>query len=220
MSYEDFTTFTEVDVAGDRIQKTANHIDHLAYRNETTYLYKDYGASHFGDFEHRIKVKAATTGTYGLGIVWMLGNDLGNVKALHDANKTFVYLSFYYLSYLYINLYETNLGTDYYDSNTGGFGLGDWVYAKIVKSGTSLTAYLYSDSSYSTLVDTLVLTLHADHSFRYLYGCDTYNGGSNLYITTDIENFDIGEVVGFIPYPNHSGLHGGVGERTQGGLTR
>jgi hypothetical protein len=196
MSYEDFTTFTEVDVAADRIQKTANHIDHRAERDETTYLYKDYGVAHFDDFEHKIKIKAVSGDDLSFGAVWMLANDLGNIKALTDASKTCIFVDFSYVSgSLKTKLEEKHSGSGYVDSNVGGFSLGDWVYAKIVKSGTSLTAYLYSDSGYSTLVDTLVLTLHADHSFKYLYGCNTYHDSINLYLNNDIENFNIGEAV-------------------------
>ena len=190
--YEDFTTFTEVDVAGDRIQKTANHIDHRAERDETTYLYKDYGAAHFDDFEHKIKVKAVSSDNGGFSFVWMLANDLGNYKALNDASKTAIGLSFYYTTSLQVKLEETYSSVMYGDPNIAGFDLGDWIYAKLVKSGTSLTCFLYSDSGYSTLVDTLSLSLHADHSFRYLYGCNTYNDSSNYYLNSDIEDFNIG----------------------------
>jgi hypothetical protein len=192
--YEDFTTFTEVDIAADRIQKTANHIDHRAERDETTYLYKDYGAAHFGDFEHKIKAKMVSGDAGGQSAAWMLANDLGNYKALSDGSKTYIYLRLQHnATDDQVSLIEVNSGTSYKDHNVDGFGLGDWIYAKLVKSGTSLTCYLYSDSGYSTLVDTLSLTLHADHSFRYLYGCNTYNDASNFHIITDVENFDIGE---------------------------
>jgi hypothetical protein len=220
MGYEDFTTYTEVDIAADRIQKTANHVDHYSKRNETTYLYKDYGADHFGDFTHKIKAKAQAADTASLGHAWLLANHLGDRKALEDANRTLVTLYFYKSSTdLGVYLRERYGSTSYHDGNTGGFGLTDWVYAKIVKSGTSLTAYLYSDSSYSTLVDTLVLTLHANHTFKYLYGCDTYNSGSVEGMTVDIENFDIGEVT-YVPYPHISSRDGGIGAHRQGGIGR
>lgn len=110
---------------------------------------------------------------------------------------------------------EAHNGSGYWDWNTGGFSFGDWVYIKLVKSGTSFTAYLYSDSDYSTLVDTISLTLQGDHNFRYLYGCNTWNDSNSYEYVTDIENFDIGE---FIPYPLHSGKYGGIGEHLQGGI--
>lgn len=208
MSYEDFTTFTEVDIAANRIEKTANHIDHLAYRNETTYLYKDYGAAHFGDFEHKIKVKAISGNSYPDVSVWALANDLGNIKALEDAGKTALSIQLSGSSPLYVKVYEVYNSTIYTDYNAGSFSVGDWIYIKIVKSGTGLTAYLYSDSDYSVLVDTLVLTLHADHSFKYLYGCNTYNDNSSYYLNTDIENFDIGEAAAAAKTRSHGYIFG------------
>ena len=73
MAKEDYTTYTEVDTENDRIQKTANHIDFVSSRNnEETYLYKDYGVDHFGDFTH--KVDACQTAGNWVGHVWGLSN--------------------------------------------------------------------------------------------------------------------------------------------------
>lgn len=191
--YEDFTTFTEVDIGADRIQKTARHVDHLAYRNETTYLYKDYGAAYFGNFTHKIKVKAVNSSSNALSIPWVLANDLGDVKALADASKTYLGFYLYHDGDLAIVLEEGYNGEAYYDVNAGGFDYDEWAYIKIVKNGASIDAYLYSDAEYTTLVDTLSLTLQANHTFRYLYAGNTYNSGDNLYLAQEIENFDIGE---------------------------
>ena len=196
MVYEDFTTFTEVDEAADRIQKTANHIDHLAYRNETTYLYKDYGADHFGDFTHKIKVKAVSaSATTAFGAVWALADQLGNISWLKTNNYVSIDVEFQRQdSACVVILRENHNGSEYYDYWAGA-SWDTWYYIKIVKSGTSLNAYIYSDSDYSTLVDTLTLTLQADHTLKYLYGCNTYDDDTTPYLTADIENFDIGETV-------------------------
>lgn len=186
--YEDFTTFTEVDIPADRIQKTAQHIDHYAKDNETTYLYKDYGAAHFDDFTHYIKIKKVS-GDYASGIVWMLANDLGDVETLRGAAKTFIVLELTGANHLYLR--EIDDYSTYSDDYT--ITQGTWNYVKIVKSGTSLNAYIYSDAGYSTLLDTLTLTLHGDWTFKYLYGCNTQNTGADNYVQTDIENFNLGE---------------------------
>lgn len=191
MAYEDFTTFTEVDIGADRIQKTANHIDHLAFRNETTYLYKDYGINHFGDFTHKIKVRGIAVDNSAEGVVWTLADALGDIVTLNAGSDNFIALSLYDNDTdLKFWLYESHSGTLYSDTYAGA-NFNTWYYVKIVKSGTSLNAYIYSDSDYSVLVDTLSLTLHADHSFRYLYGCNTWNNGNAWSITNDIENFFI-----------------------------
>jgi hypothetical protein len=191
-AYEDFTTFTEVDVGADRIQKTAYHIDHLAYRNETTYLYKDYGVAHFGNFTHKNKVKAVSPTVGCLATVWMLANDLGDAKTLIDNNKTFTELIFYRAAAsFYMYLREAYNGTLYY-SNASGYSYNTWYYPRIVKSGTSVHAYIYTNSDYTGLKNDLSLTLHANHTFCYLYGCNTYNDGSSANTHADIENFDLG----------------------------
>jgi hypothetical protein len=184
--YEDFTTFTEVDIAADRIQKTANHVDHYARRDETTYLYKDYGAAHFGDFTHKIKVKSSG-GAQCMGGLWVLANNLGNLYALKSNSYNHIFL-FTYGTTLYLR--EVDSGSDYSDSMS--FTASTWYYVKIVKSGTSLNAYVYSDDTYTTLVDTLTLTLQTNHTFRYLYACNTYNNGNVFNCINDIENYDLG----------------------------
>ena len=189
-AYEDFTTFTEVDIGADRIQKTANHIDHLAYRNEDTYLYKDYGVDHFGNFTHKNKIRivSAGTNTDGWGIVWGLSDNIDDVQAWTLG----VYLFVRKITggyQLYIR--EKYSGTAY---SSGCYINADtWYYVKSVKSGTAFNGYVYSDSDYSVLVDSVSLTLHADHTLRYLYGCNTINIGDYYNAQTDIENFDIGE---------------------------
>ncbi len=213
MAYEDFTTFTEVDVGADRIQKTENHVDHHAYRNEATYLYKDYGVNHFGDFTHKIKFKT-NGGVSGHGAVWMESNNIGDINDLRN-NSWANILLFGFGTTLYLREYRN--GLNYSDSSA--ISADTWYYAKIVKNGTSLTCYIYTDSEYSTLHDTLDLTLHVNYTFRYLYACNSYNDGNTYNAINDIDNYDLGEI-GFIPYPLHSGLDGGIGSHLQGGIGR
>jgi len=61
---EDFTTFTEVD-PGSHISKTPTEITHIGYTDEDAYIYKDYGAGFWGDFEFNFEVTwvGSTSGT-------------------------------------------------------------------------------------------------------------------------------------------------------------
>ena len=188
-AYEDFTTFTEVDTPENRIQFTANHIDFNPGRADTCYLYKDYGAAHFGNFTHKIKARYISCAGYGLGIIWQLANDLGTWQGLYDNSRTHILLRIYN-GYLSLEEgYNHNFYSDSFNPTAS-----TWYYIKIVKSGTSLNAYIYSDTGYSNLVDTLTITLHGNWTFKYLYGCDSYGSvGSGEQIVCDIENFDIGE---------------------------
>lgn len=220
MGYEDFTTFTEVDIAADRIQKTANHIDHYSIRNEETYLYKDYGVAHFGNFTHKIKVKAVSPTVGCIASVWMLANDLGDTKTLKDNGNTYIQIIFYRsAAFFYMYLREA-YDHSIYSSNAMGYSFDTWYYPRIVKSGTSIHAYIYTNSDYTVLKHDLSLTLHANHTLRYLYGCNTHNDGDSANANVDVENFDLGEGAPYIPYPLHSSRDGGIGGRLQGGIGR
>ena len=192
--YEDFTTFTEVDVGANRIQKTANHVDHYAYRNEDTYLYKYYGVNHFSDFTHKIKVREVSRNISAIGFVWGVSNQLNDVKGLKSGSYHSVFVGFYETAGLKIVVWETYGGSNYYTSDWWTAPqLNTWYYVKIVKSGTSLNAYIYSDSGYTNLLDTISRTLHASLYTKYLFACNTYNSGDVKWAINDIENFDIGE---------------------------
>lgn len=189
--YEDFTTFTEVDIAADRIQKTANHIDHLSYRNEiAVYLYKDYGVDHFTDFTHKIKTRCDFNCSSCQVPVYMLSNYINDAANQHANSRNFFYAWFYGGSYLGI---REDYGGSAYDSSWSSAAANTWYYIKIVKSGTSLTAYIYSDSGYSTLLHTCSLTLHTSEAKRYLYAASNYYlDATSAYVNIDTENFDLG----------------------------
>jgi len=196
MTYEDFTTYTEVD-PNSHITKTANHIDHYAIRNEDAYLYADKGASHFTNFTHLVQVQSDFhyTSSSGLGVVWMLSNDLDDFYGLQTNNKTFILMCMQSSSsFKYIALYEGYGGTLYSSSWTGAAANTPY-YLKIEKSGTSLTCKIYSDSARTNLLTTLSLTLHGNWNFRYVFGCDSYNNGGSYYCNNDIDNLDLGEGV-------------------------
>ena len=187
-AYEDFTTFTEVDIGADRIQKTANHIDHLAYANENTYLYKDYGIGHFGDFTHKFQFKVDAS-TKHHSNVYLLANEINISISLILGNKTHIKV-FSYENKIYLR--ERYGGTSYTDYYTG-VSIDTWYYIRVVKSGTSLNVYIYSDSGFSNLIDTLSLTLQANHTFRYLYPANTHNSSADYSANLDIDKYDIGE---------------------------
>ncbi|GAH90054.1 unnamed protein product [marine sediment metagenome] len=192
MTLEDFTTYTEVDTANNRIQRTHHHVDHAATRNESTYLYKDYGVEHFSDFKHYVAVRSDFAAVNGRGTVWMVANDVDDVLRLSSEGKTF----------LQIRLYRTDTQRvlAFYEW-VAGFGIGDgkldmlpdtWYYLVIEKIGTSLTVKIYGDAARTNLLKTLNITLRGDWKFRYIYACNTYHYGTVPYlINNDIENLDL-----------------------------
>ena len=194
MPYEDFLTYVEYD-PNSHITVAEHHIDHLAFRNEDAYVYKDKGANYFGDFLHFVDIKANFN--WGLGIVWSLQNDIDDAYGLHLASKTFICVNVYNWSAPAeptISLREGYGGVQYVDSWPSAVG-STWYYLVIQKIGTALTCKIYSDSARTVLLKTLSLTLQADHKFRYIFGCNTWNSGHNYAIDCDIENLDLSAVI-------------------------
>ena len=199
-TYEDFTTFTEVDT-NNHLSKTAHHVDHKGYRNEDCYLYKDYGANYFGDFTHLVDIKIVTQGdtNYGISAFWMLSVDtVDDYCGIKTANKTAIAVwaqGYRYGGGTYFLLCEAYGGTNYASTALyiGTGNLGTQYYAKIVKSGTSLTFYLYTDSARTNLFGSISLTLHADHQCRYIFAGNTYNDGTDTekWVDVDIDNLDL-----------------------------
>jgi len=195
-NYEDFTTYTEVDPNSHIGLAGANHVDHYALRNEDAYLYKDKGVDYFGNFEHLVDVRSDFLQSGCLGAVWALTNDVDDMQGLTVGSKTFVVVYFYrqdvndYRMYLF-----EGYGGSTYQSSPFACALNTWYYLKIAKSGTSITCKIYSDVARTSLLNTLSLTLHADHKFRYIFGCNGWNTGHNLAANNDIENLVLQEAV-------------------------
>lgn len=188
MPYEDFTTYTEVE-PDDRIQKTATHVDAELHRDEDAYLYKDKGAGHFTDFEHKIDVKLVSSDVAGWGGVWGLSQNTvddwkgwatGDIAVLFWTGAGPVYN---------LKLEERGVGADGYIC-----AVNTMYYLTIKKVGTSLTCKIYSDSARTNLLDTLSRTI-TDNSYRYIYACLTTNSPAAMIANVDVENLDLQEVV-------------------------
>ncbi len=191
---EDFTTYTEVDPNNHITIASSTHIDFISYCNEDAYVYKDKGVGHFTDFTHLVDGKFGDRGNYnGWGVFcpYVLSVDtVDDTKGLLTAGKTaiWVQINIAEASSL-VSLKESYGGNEY--TSADSILLNTWRYFKIVKSGTSLALYVYSDSARTNLVTALSLTLHANHSFRYVFAGDTRNEGYYVYADTDIENLII-----------------------------
>lgn len=196
MVYEDFTTYTEVDPNSNIGLVGTNHIDHYNTRTEDAYLYKDKGAGYFTDFEHLVDARSDFFQTYSYGLFWVLSNVVDDFAAIHSTGGyglPAIAVFFYNAGggIWHIRLLETDgNGNWWYDSYS--CSPNTWYYLTIEKTGTALTCKIYSDSARTTLLDTLSLTLQADHDFRYVFGCDTYHSGSGA-MNVDIENLDLRE---------------------------
>jgi hypothetical protein len=200
MTYEDFTTYTEVD-PNSHLSKTAYHVDHTGYRNEDCYLYKDKGVDHFGDFTHLVDSKPNSAGTtnYAHEYFWMLSNDVDDAYGLNTAGKTAIaacWIDTATSGQCNLFLREFYGGTAYSVSSPV-INYGTQFYFTIVKSGTSLVLHAYSNSARTQELawSPLSLTLHADHKFRYIFAGNVWNDGtdSGKWIFVYIDNLDLQE---------------------------
>lgn len=200
---EDFTTYTEVDIAADRIQKIANHADCLSYRNEDVYLYKDKGVDHFGDFSHRVDGKSDFAQLYGIGAIWSLQNYIGNFRGGYEGGKPGICLMFAQnvINERRAQLVEITGGAGgYYADASVVLSANTMYYFLIKKTGTSLVCGIYSSAALRNAgngidgdIDNLSLTLHSDWKFQYVYGCSSWNDNLNYYTNIDTENLDLQE---------------------------
>jgi hypothetical protein len=191
MPYEDFTTYTEVD-PNSHISVSANNVNHLHYRDEDAYVYEDFGAGYFGDFEHLVVVNFTSGQNASYSWTWMLANAVDDVKGLTSASEKFVGLRGNWwdgtLDVLTLWYYDgSNNHTDSYDASPN-----TPYYLTIERSNTTLTCKIYSDAERSNLLDTLALDVTSD-AFRYVFVCNTENTGSSAGGYTDIDNLDLQE---------------------------
>lgn len=206
MTVEDFTTYTELDPNNHLTVASSTHVDFKAYRNEDCRLYKDYGAGAIsGNFTHFVDVTPQTYGgtDYGLGWVWGLSVDtVDDELGLKNANKTAVCVEISELNNNPIlNLVEIYNGSRYITTN---LVIGIWGaarYLKMVKVGTTLYCYIYTDSARTSQItgSPVSLVLHGDWSFRYVFASNTYNDGTNAnkWTDLDIENLDLNPTLVF-----------------------
>ena len=208
--YEDFTTYTEVD-PNNHIEKTANHVDFLGKMDEDAYLYDDKGIGHFGNFEHLIDVKPISVTipyNYFKCSPYALTNDLDDLKGLLDASKTVIFLRVNNElppNHPIFRLFEYYDGVVYFSDLYSGF-YGTMYYFNIKKEGTSFSAKIYSDAERTNLLETLSMTLQADHSFRYIHACQTHNEGRTGDMDLDVENLHLQEEYTVTFYNNSGGI--------------
>lgn len=187
MTLEDFTTYTELDEAGD-ITVTSSKVSwDTMERNVTSYVYKDYGASYFGDFTHYFETLTTAYVTYGVAACWALANivtegryiDLNatdSLRVIHN-NDDAVYKLFLANAGSWIDITTLSSDTVY--------------YCTVQRSGTTLTLWVYTDAEKTVLYDTLTCTCSTT-LFEYIYSCMSYDmGEAGRSTTAYTENLDL-----------------------------
>lgn len=197
---EDFTTYTEVDTVGNRIAVTSNKVTVTAIpRDETCYVYKDYGAGYFkNSWKHRFILNTTVGEQYGWNNPWLICNSVSNAKAKDDAAENWIAL---------------RQGSE--DGTSPSIRITDWVagdgtntdvtanstltdgatyYITLQLKGGTLTCYICSNSHYDkggTLVDTLTVSSVNSVEYRYIYAACSYNAGTGQAVSGYIQDLDL-----------------------------
>ena len=185
-SYEDFTTYTEVD-PNNKLSATSTVITGAGQdRQIASYIYKDFGAAYFGgDFEihGRFYIDSATD-QGGLCHPITVGNDLNVDTTLNDIfhlnanSKNFLSMQVDYnkaITTPRVFLTENYTGFDW-----GDVAVDTQYYFKFIRDetvGANGTIYfvIYDDEAMTSLVDTLTLALSAKIDFRYLFPAQSFD---------------------------------------------
>lgn len=182
MATEDLTTYTEVDPNSHITVATGKVTGAGINRNESAYLYKDFGAGYFNALNINFEFKCTELSTNDIGGLVCTANDVGDKSQWTGDN---IWCSIYYASGGSRKIY---LGADYYVLTVNTL-----YYCTLSRSAGSDTVSLkiYSDSARTTLLDTLTTTISASATFRYLYAMSSlytnFNSGCSYYV----ENVEI-----------------------------
>ena len=191
MAVENFTTYTEVDEGGD-ITVTASKCDVDTMRRDAlSYVRKDMGAGHFGDFEHLVTCRMTAAAQDGQANIWGMSNG-SNTDAALATNNDGMRVCFYQgaVNYVLILADWVNAVGD----PSVPLVLGTIYYLTIRRSGTDLTCEIYDDSDRTNLIDTLAVACSVT-TFRYIFGLmsEDLDDSGDATITCYSENLELKE---------------------------
>jgi len=196
MVLENFTTYNEVDGDGD-FTITSSKIDVVTMdRGAVSYVSKDFGASHFGDFEHLFEFFANSSSGDNCHCWVGVQDTVGTVEDWVNG------LSFLYTQstggFADFFAYRTVSGTD-----TAGTSVrlsrDTLYYGKSVRSSGTITHSFYTDSDRTSLAGSCSQTGGPTGGLRYYEPIVSreVNGGSLLF-TGFIQNVDLQDVAAII----------------------
>jgi len=145
MSIVNLTTFTEVDPLGHWSQTSSRNTGTNVIKNESSYLYKDYGVNFFGDTIQEIDVEITSVLNYNswrppvIGF-WGSFNSLGDyISSFSPSLTVYAEMKQNYSSNYYIRFRSAQNGQ--MDSFWGTIGVK--YYLKVESNGTSGTCKVY-----------------------------------------------------------------------------
>lgn len=191
--FEDFVAdFTEVD-ENTTHTVTTNAIDVVEMRNDdNSYLYRDYTADHFGDFDHLLKITFGTRDNTAGSYFYHLGNVFGTVYTARVADDGMAVYVYGTGASRFELMDVVDDSADYYDYARG---YTDPIWATISRATSTLTVIQYTDEARTSETDT-ISTAGASTAWRYIsLACSrgSQYGTSALLTSHNIGKLDIQE---------------------------
>ena len=164
-------------------------------RNSSTNIRADVGEGFIGtQFTHYTSVTIDSTpdDTGILGYWGVSANPHNSITEMWQASDGIVMYAYYSATGPAINI------TAYpFDNETNGKlaafsnpSLPVTYYIKIVRDGAALSVYIYSDATYTTLLDSITavdgLYCHETNTYRYLYGLISFGESGTAAISGDV----------------------------------
>ena len=216
---ENFTTYTEVDGPG-KITVTPPKVAFTAVdRDETTYVYKDFGAGHFTNLTHLI-AHEITTKDDNAGIsFWHISDVLGDDFDLL-VNSDVITWRYFRNGANNRYIVQEAVAGDSSNSDFFEYATDEKLWPEIVKDNAvgsfgDVTVEMFNDVDRTSSVDVLNILLRQVFNPRYLSVASSFNSSSSGFdITGYLENYDLQEpVAAAMPLINsgliNNGLTGG-----------
>ncbi|HUS92155.1 MAG TPA: hypothetical protein VM695_09920 [Phycisphaerae bacterium] len=210
--YQDLSApnYTLVDPDGDvTIGGTGNvraTFDTMA-RNVNAHLTRDMGAGHFGDYEHDFDfLVSACSGTVITGHLWGVSNQAAAWSDLTTGQSV-------YWRYSPHAIYLRDVVSSNSDFYSPTLGVPYYCTAKRATTAGSCEIYDAPGRLGGDLLDTLTATV-ADTTYRYHLALTSANTASVVTISGYVENHDLHEAAGFVPYPRpiNPDMTGGISQ--------
>ena len=169
--YENFSSWTEFEEAGDRITFVSDYQIHVGFsRAVDSRIYKDFGVSYFNvfdDYELDLMFDSTTWGVNGKVFI-LFSNYTDNTYAQHLAGRKFLVITMSRdsgpINKMYVQERDSGLSNSV--MSTTNFVFDTWYYTKIILNSTTFSLEVYSDVDKTVLVEEIAVTL--------IYGKDDY----------------------------------------------
>lgn len=187
-----FLLFTEVDpnnimtVEENKVSVNAPH------QNTETYIYRDYGLNHFNALDVKFRLKEVSMNSVdSIFVPLVIGNAVDDSYHLAGYKIVLLMKSVYdsYRLYLYLMNGTSIIANDY-----GSYSLNTNYYVRLERAAgsTTVTLKIYSDSTYTTLLDTLSITdANANTLMRYILFLNCYNNGDSYTATGEVGDLTV-----------------------------